>query len=70
MRNQILTPVDSKILIKNYQNGLEKLEDAISIVTSITIRNNPLKNITTLIDQLGVLHQRANDDDDFRWVNE
>lgn len=70
LRNQILIPVDSKILIKNYQNGLEKLEDAISVAASITIRNNPLQNITTLIDQLGVLHQRANDDDDFRWVNE
>lgn len=68
--NQILIPVDSKILIKNYQNGLEKLEDAISIATSISIKNNPLQNITTILDQLGILHQRANDEDNFRWVNE
>jgi len=70
LRDQIIIPVDSKILIKNYQNGLEKLEDAIFIATSITIKNNPLQNITTQIDQLGILHQRANDEDSFRWVNE
>ena len=69
-QNQILVPVESSILIKSYKNGLEKLNDAIEISRTTDIKDHPLQNIITSLDKIGVLHQNANDEEDFRWVND
>ena len=64
-----MVPVESSILIKSYKNGLEKLNDAIEISRTTDIKDHPLQNIITSLDKIGVLHQNANDEEDFRWVN-
>lgn len=61
-----MVPVESSILIKSYK----KLNDAIEISRTTDIKDHPLQNIITSLDKIGVLHQNANDEEDFRWVND
>jgi len=69
LQNQIIDPVKSQILCNTYNNGVECLNSAISIATTLNIGNNSLSEFLKTNDRIGILHQVANEDENVEWTD-
>lgn len=68
LQNQIIDPVKSQILCNTYNNGLECLNSAIQVATTLIIGNNSLSEFLKTNDRIGILHQVANEDENIEWI--
>ncbi|MBR2524953.1 restriction endonuclease [bacterium] len=68
LQNQIMDPVKSQILCNTYKNGVECLNSAIAVATTLNIGNNSLSEFLKTNDRIGILHQVANEDESIEWT--
>lgn len=67
LQDEVILPVKSELLINSYKDGLDCLSSAIKIATTIQIGGS-LHQFVTTKDRIGILHQQANEETNFKWV--
>ena len=68
LQNQIMYPVKSQILCNTYKDGVECLNSAITMATTLKIGDNSLSEFLKTNDRIGILHQVANEDENVEWT--